>query len=128
LATDRELSAIERSNAFDEWNDYLITLAKLSNSLTIKHNKIIGGLISVCAEKDISSFSTSQLELFLKYSNVVREPQITRNDVNRFLSEVVSASRIEIRISPEEDLNAESESIKFLSKFIGKNNIGQPNE
>ena len=77
---DSEMSKPERSNCFDEWKDLMETIARKEDNVSMNHRKILGSLISVTFQKDISDFDEDSLKIFQRSTYLLRQPRITRRD------------------------------------------------
>jgi hypothetical protein len=98
-----ELSNVERSNFFDEWVDILDSAS--FDSLTINHRTILGTLISLTKDKDISDFSDNLLIEFQKACNILRQPSVTKQESKRIINNLLNENvKLVMPMSINDDL------------------------
>jgi hypothetical protein len=84
---DYEFDRIERSNFFDEWKDTLQTITLRVENLSSNHRKIIGILLVVTKNKDISDFDDVKLKLFENATFTFKQHRVSKSDSKRIIKE-----------------------------------------
>jgi len=92
-ALQTDLQMAELSNSFDEWKDLLETASRKVESFTSSHRKILGSLLTVVGNKDISDFDIEILSTFRDATNILRLPRTTKQDARRIVAELLKRGK-----------------------------------
>jgi len=99
---DETIGNAERSNSFDEWKDLLSTLTRKSVHFNSNHRKILGSLLAATRHLDITDFKNGALKLFVKATNTLRQPRVTKPEARQIVAELLdSKTDISIPMVPE---------------------------
>jgi len=81
-----EISRAERSNCFDDWKDSIRILARKEENLPMNHRKILGSVIAVTQQRDISDFGEESLKILHRSTYLLRQPRISRKDAKNVIA------------------------------------------
>ena len=111
----REFQMAELSNCFDEWKDILETASRRVESFTSNHRKILGTLLSLVGDKDISDFDIEILRTFRDATNVLRMPRTSKQDVRRIIADLLKRKKIMMPLGVDESAK---DKVQVLDNII----------
>ncbi|MCK4816733.1 hypothetical protein KA005_13265 [bacterium] len=125
-AIDQDLALVERSNCFDEWKDLLELLARKADYMTNNHRKILGSLIAVTRESDITDLQGNTLRELQEATNVLRQPRVTRQDSKRVIARLSSLDiEITIPLAPDDLDEGDSKTLDAMMTRILEKSRGE---
>ena len=113
LQTDFQMA--ELSNCFDEWKDFLETASRKVESFTSNHRKILGTLLSLVGDKDISDFDIEILRTFRDATNVLRMPRTSKQDARRIIADLLKRKKIMMPLGVDESAK---DKVQVLDNII----------